>query len=78
MATRRVIGNREEILNQRQELTQWENHINTIADKTEAELMVWFNEHFSGLTGSVRTGLEAIVRVVWANAKVTKKLWQRK
>jgi hypothetical protein len=75
MAKIRKIGNKTEIVKEKKERTEWEKLIDTIADKSEDELTAWFKKHFSGLSKDIRTGLELIVRALWANAKVTGKLW---
>ena len=78
MAKIRKIGNKTEIVKAKQERTEWEKLIDTIADKSEDELTAWFKKHFSGLSKDSRTGLELIVKALWANAKVTGKLWSGK
>jgi hypothetical protein len=70
---RRIFGNKEYILKKRQELTDWEILINTIAAKSKDELEVWFNSHFSGLSTDNRTGLELIVKALWAMTKILNK-----
>jgi len=37
----------------------------------------WFSDHFSGLSQDIRAGLELMVKALWANAKIIKKLWQK-
>jgi hypothetical protein len=77
MAKIRKIGNKTEIIKAKKERIGWEQLVNTIAEKSEDELAAWFKKHFSGLSKTNRTGLELLVRAVWANAKVTRKLWLR-
>ena len=77
MAVVKTIGNKDEILKEKQDRTEWEILINTIADKSEDELATWFFNHFSGLSQDIRAGLEMVVKALWANVKVTKKLWQK-
>lgn len=77
MAVVRKIGNIDEILKEKQDRTEFEILINNITDLSEDELTNWFNNHFSGLSQDIRTGLELIVKAVWANAKVTKKLCKK-
>jgi hypothetical protein len=68
------IGDRDQILGAIQDRDIWEALIGSIANMTENELTAWFNNHFSGLSANIRTGLETIVKALWANAKVTKRL----
>lgn len=77
MAKIKKIGNKTEIIKAKKERTDWETFLNNIADRSEDELTDWFKKHFSGLSKNNRTGLELLVRAVWANAKVTRKLWLR-
>jgi hypothetical protein len=77
MVVVRTVGNKEEIVEEKQDRIEWEIFIGTIADKSEDELSTWFSNHFSGLSQDIRIGLELIVKALWANAKVTKKLWQK-
>ncbi len=77
MAVVRTVGNKEEILEEKQDITEWEILINTIANKSEDELTTWFSNHFSGLSQDISTGLELIVRALWANAKLTRKICQK-
>lgn len=77
MAEIRKIGNKVEILNARQERTNWETLIDDIAEKNEDELATWFNNHFSGLSADIRSGMELIVKTIWANAKLTRKICQK-
>jgi hypothetical protein len=77
MAKIRKIGNKTEILKRKKELSDQEKCIKSIADLDEKQLDKWFDQHFSGVSDDVREGLEVIVKALWANAKVTRKMWQR-
>ncbi|NIR04221.1 MAG: hypothetical protein GTN82_02210 [Candidatus Aminicenantes bacterium] len=77
MAKFTKIGDKTKILEAKQERASWEVLINNIANMSEDELNTWFNNHFSGLSTDIRTGMELIVKALWANAKVTKKIWQQ-
>lgn len=66
MSKKTVIGNRQDILKTKQERDDLESLIKTIADKSLNELEVWFNDHFSGIETNSRTGLELVIKVLWA------------
>lgn len=74
MAKIKTIGDKKEILKRRNEKVDWEKSITSISDMTDTQLTDWFEKHFSGLPDETRPGMEELVRAVWANAKLTKKL----
>ncbi len=76
MAKIRKIGDKTEILKRKLELTDQEKFIKSIADQNEKQLDKWFDQHFSSVSDDVREGLEVIVKALWANAKVTRKIWR--
>ena len=75
MAKMKTIGDKKEILKKRNEKEDWGKSITSISDMTDKQLADWFEKHFSGLPGETRPGMEELVRAVWANAKLTKKLY---
>ncbi len=46
-----------------------------MADRDEKELTEWVKKHFSNLSEEAFQGIEVLVRALWANTQVTKKLW---
>lgn len=75
MVKRTVIGNKPQIIENKQELSELESFILNLSGKTKAELDVWFESKFSSLPVDVKDGLYTVVKAVWALSKVLKKIW---
>lgn len=75
MVKRETIGNKEEIQAEKQDWNECKALINNLAEKSLADLQSWYNQHFSQLSQDEQGGLWLLVRVIWAIAKVLKKIW---
>lgn len=78
MAKIKQVGNKEEIVKKKNEHTQWEIILSTLADLDENQLNKWFKKNFPGVPDDMRPGLETIVKVLWANTRISQKIWLRK
>jgi len=72
------VGNKQEILDRLEEVGYLESKLNQVATMSPGQIQTWFDSHFSSLPEGVREGLQTIVEVIYANARVTKRLWLNK
>lgn len=75
---RTKIGNKANIVKEIELLTEYEKQLNKVASLAPGQLRPWFDSHFASLPEGVREGLFTITEVVYAQAKVTKRLWLNK
>lgn len=74
MAKVRKIGDKKEILKRQKEESDVKALIGGMADKSEEEVLKWFRAQFKELPKQVRDGLETVIKTLWANAKILRKL----
>lgn len=75
MAKLKTIGDKKEILEQKEERARMETEFDRFAGLKEKDLGKWVDDYFSELPEHAREGLEIVIQGLWANSKVTKKLW---
>lgn len=75
MVKRITIGDKQKIIEQMQELSEYKILVNNLADKDLAGLITWFNQNFSEFSQAQKGQLLVLVKTQWACAKGQKKMW---
>jgi len=76
MAKIRQIGDKAKIISRKKEDKDRESLLQAIADQSERQLSQWFDHHFKSLPAEAVEGLNMILRVLRANAQVTRTMWE--